>query len=883
MGEHCNRHLDCHVLGRDFDGHCRTRRGIYIQPYLEGDDAGKYSIDPHTGDLSTAAWLDFETDVSDTIFVFASSETAGAGLKVTVNVVDVEDSVSTLRVSKANPVPGIGRGNPEHALDDAPPLNFVDTEWARWGTILRFEIRSESPDPDCGTGLDCIRIRLESDEAEAVQELEAIRSGERGIRYVAGVMPVGAEGDTDVRVNITGFGGRVRQVNLLEVDEQDEVEIIFGRLRSVVDVENEPPEFDDLEFGQGLDFERVDVKFTFDVTDAHSGMPRPEDLPDLDEDQNYMPVTALVHNSQCYSSVESEESLEEVEGVVLEGGQIYCDGVPETYPIRDDRDFDGIDDGYEVTTSLILGQGMTYFVTFIACDNAGNCTVYDADEDSDALLLRIDTPEPIPVDPCVAPIAGDTTIEGSWDGTCPSGRAPDPYGGQGARYARYYTFSLDSTSDVTIALTSEEDTYLYLLEGAGKDGIDLFENDDVTPTENLNSRIEETLQAGNYTIEATTYHSQKTGDFTLEVSGIGRAAPVDADCSSGIAVDDPDEKAGLVSDCEALLAVRDRLTGTAILNWSADVPMEEWQGITLSNSQGRVVTFSLESYGLSGELPPELGNISSLDTLSLYDNELVGEIPASLGNLESLEYLDLGSNRLTGEIPAGLGNLGNLEALYLSGNDLTGCIPNGLSDINSNDFNDLGLDFCDGEVVPPPTVDPCAVDMGEFDSRLEVIDNHWDEECKSVNRPDDGAYYARYFTFDLKEEADVSITIESGHDAYAYLMEGVGERGAVLFEDDDTNGTNPRIRTTLQPGSYTVEVATYEIGAEGEFTVSVETDALNGRPPVTCLTPIPSNWPSSYFNMTFEMGSDCLVSPGSSLWRLESSRKLERSVCTGTH
>ena len=840
---------------------------------LEGDDAGKYSIDPHTGDLSTAAWLDFETDVSDTIFVFASSETAGAGLKVTVNVVDVEDSVSTLRVSKANPVPGIGRGNPEHALDDAPPLNFVDTEWARWGTILRFEIRSESPDPDCGTGLDCVRIRLESDEAEAVQELEAIRSGERGIRYVAGVMLVGAEGDTDVRVNITGFGGRVRQVNLLEVDEEDEVEIIFGRLRSVVDVENEPPEFDDLEIEQGLDFERVDVEFTFDVTDAHSGMPEPEDLPDLDEDEDYTPVTALVHNSQCYSSVESEESLDEVEGVVLEGGLIYCDGVPEIYPIRDDRDFDEIDDGYEVTTSLILGQGMTYFVTFIACDNAGNCTAYDADEDSDALLLRIDTPEPIPVDPCVARIAGDTTIEGSWDGTCPSGRAPEPYGGQGARYARYYTFSLDSTSEVTITLTSDEDTYLYLLEGAARDGVELFENDDVVPTQDLNSRIEATLEAGNYTIEATTYHSQKTGEFTLEVSGIGRAAPVDADCSSGIVVDDPDENAGLVSDCEALLAVRDKLAGTAILNWSAGISMEEWDGVVVKRE--RVTGLHLFEQGLTGVIPPEIGDLDSLEELLLTGNRLSGEIPrelAMLGNLESLwleenrltgaippelsrlnlkglflshnqltgsipaelshitnlAYLELDDNRLSGEIPQELGNLTRLTVLYLSGNDLSGCVPDALRNIEEDDFAELGLLYCEPDEIPPPPMGTCVVELGDSESGF---DDSWEDDCLSVNRPIDdkrpraGNYYARYYTFGLSERSEVEITLKSTTDTYLYVLSGAGADGNALHSNDDIDYAagiaHSRIEVLLEAGEYTIEATTYAPRSLGAFTLTV--------------------------------------------------------------
>ena len=41
---------------------------------------------------------------------------------------------------------------------------------------------------------------------------------------------------------------------------------------------------------------------------------------------------------------------------------------------------------------------------------------------------------------------------------------------------------------------------------------------------------------------------------------------------------------------------------------------------------------------------------------------MTGEIPAELGSLSSLERLHLGSNQLTGEIPAELGSLPNLEA-----------------------------------------------------------------------------------------------------------------------------------------------------------------------------------------------------------------------------
>ena len=82
----------------------------------------------------------------------------------------IEDSVSTLDVTKANPVPGTTRGDPMTALGntkesvsaDVPerpadlpnktgaPMNFVETDWANWGTVLRIEVTAQSPDANCG-------------------------------------------------------------------------------------------------------------------------------------------------------------------------------------------------------------------------------------------------------------------------------------------------------------------------------------------------------------------------------------------------------------------------------------------------------------------------------------------------------------------------------------------------------------------------------------------------------------------------------------------------------------------------------------------------------------------------------------------------------------
>ncbi|MYE54601.1 MAG: hypothetical protein F4X34_05325 [Chloroflexi bacterium] len=110
----------------------------------------------------------------------------------------------------------------------------------------------------------------------------------------------------------------------------------------------------------------------------------------------------------------------------------------------------------------------------------------------------------------------DNTVSlfnGSWSADCEAS-TPAPEGG--VRYARYYIFTLPAASTVTIDLISGEDTYLYLKEGAGQHGAVAGENDDAdAAAEILESRIEAELEAGVYTIEATTYEPQITGAFQI--------------------------------------------------------------------------------------------------------------------------------------------------------------------------------------------------------------------------------------------------------------------------------------------------------------------------------------------------------------------------------
>lgn len=100
-------------------------------------------------------------------------------------------------------------------------------------------------------------------------------------------------------------------------------------------------------------------------------------------------------------------------------------------------------------------------------------------------------------------------LTGTWSRAsgCESSKTPTN-AEAGTRYARYYTFTLDAPSDVTVMVTSEDvsRTYVYLLEEVGNHGA-------IVATHA--SRIAQRLQPGNYTIEATTYNPRAVGDFTL--------------------------------------------------------------------------------------------------------------------------------------------------------------------------------------------------------------------------------------------------------------------------------------------------------------------------------------------------------------------------------
>ena len=106
-----------------------------------------------------------------------------------------------------------------------------------------------------------------------------------------------------------------------------------------------------------------------------------------------------------------------------------------------------------------------------------------------------------------------------------------------------------------------------------------------------------------------------------------------------------------IADREALATLYDVTDGPNWdnnENWLSSADLGDWYGVT-TDADGSVIELDLDGNGLSGEIPPELGNLVNLVTLSFVNvRSLGGEIPPELGNLTNLEVLRIIYNSVSG-------------------------------------------------------------------------------------------------------------------------------------------------------------------------------------------------------------------------------------------
>jgi len=105
----------------------------------------------------------------------------------------------------------------------------------------------------------------------------------------------------------------------------------------------------------------------------------------------------------------------------------------------------------------------------------------------------------------------------------------------------------------------------------------------------------------------------------------------------------------------------------------------------LPKSIGNITSeyFRAKSCGIDGNIPQEVGNMSNLLSLLLYDNNINGTIPRSIKGLQKLQVLSLADNALQGSFIDELCAIKSLGELYLVNNKLSGVLPTCLGNMTS--------------------------------------------------------------------------------------------------------------------------------------------------------------------------------------------------------
>lgn len=110
--------------------------------------------------------------------------------------------------------------------------------------------------------------------------------------------------------------------------------------------------------------------------------------------------------------------------------------------------------------------------------------------------------------------------------------------------------------------------------------------------------------------------------------------------------------------------------------------------------------FHAGNNNLSGPIPQDLFDMTSMRHLSMPFNQLSGNINGTLiTNLVNLEFLDLSNNQLSGKLPATISQMPFLEQVVLYGNNLSGSLPPDLANCTKLKILNLRFNNLSGELA----------------------------------------------------------------------------------------------------------------------------------------------------------------------------------------
>ena len=444
---------------------------------------------------------------------------------------------------------------------------------------------------------------------------------------------------------------------------------------------------------------------------------------------------------------------------------------------------------------------------------------------------------------------------GTLDGSCSTEHYP------AGEYAVYYGFTLDDAATVTLEMTSVDvDSWLALRSGSPPGGVEPLEEDDDGGT-GFDARIERFLNAGDYTIEATTLDAGETGDFTLTVTvGSGPGLPHSPVLGRAWSASHVGENGWTDLHYAAALNRPDLVRRLLDAGAAIDARLPD-HGERFSESLRQ----TLEAFGfpgtfddwiLAGETPLYLaaGYSNSVEVVDLLlarganleavdsdgntplhyaagFNDSVAVLELFLARGATLEAVNDYGNTPLHFAAANNGSVAVLELLLARGATLEATNNSGETplELAGTDAARSALEAAADVAGGVSVADGCSRSMGLLGRGTHTRRGTLDGSCSTEHYP--AGEYALYYGFTLDEAAEVTMEMASPDvDSWLALRRGAPPGGVEPLEEDDDGGTgvDARIERSLAPGSYTIEATTYSGGETGDFTLTVTVSGTGG-------------------------------------------------------
>ncbi|KAF7033584.1 hypothetical protein CFC21_044668 [Triticum aestivum] len=103
-------------------------------------------------------------------------------------------------------------------------------------------------------------------------------------------------------------------------------------------------------------------------------------------------------------------------------------------------------------------------------------------------------------------------------------------------------------------------------------------------------------------------------------------------------------------------------------------------------------------FGFTGQIPPSIGNLNKLTSLTISACGFSGAVPSSIANLTKLRSMEISENSLSGQIPTYIGHLSQLMLLTFAGCRFSGKIPSVITNLTQLIYVDLSENNLRGEI-----------------------------------------------------------------------------------------------------------------------------------------------------------------------------------------